>query len=167
MIEFIIITAFLTSLITLIIFRPLAIKFNLVDYPTERKNHTGNIPFIGGVCVFLGCLISYFSFIEFDKFSSTLLITASLILIHGIWDDFANLKAKTKIAFQVFVSAIMIYVTDVKLESFGDLFGVSYPLELGMLSIPITITAATFGFLPVPIIVLKCNSKSAPNCNLP
>ena len=40
MIEFIIITAFLTSLITLIILRPLAIKFNLVDYPTERKNHT-------------------------------------------------------------------------------------------------------------------------------
>ena len=34
-------------------------------------------------------------------------------------------------------------------------------------SIPITITAATFGVLPVPIIVLKCNSKSAPNCNLP
>ena len=30
-------------------------------------------------------------------------------------------------------------------------------------SIPITITAATFGLLPVPIIVLKCNSKSAPN----
>jgi len=139
MIEFIIITAFLTSLITLIIFRPLAIKFNLVDYPTERKNHTGNIPFIGGVCIFLGSLISYFSFIEFDKFSSTLLITASLILIHGIWDDFANLKAKTKIAFQAFVTGIMIYVTDVKLKSLDNFFGVSYPLELGILSIPITI----------------------------
>ena len=34
-------------------------------------------------------------------------------------------------------------------------------------SIPITITAATFGFFPVPIIVLKWSSKSAPNCNLP
>ena len=34
-------------------------------------------------------------------------------------------------------------------------------------SIPITMTAATLGFLPVPIIVLKCNSRSAPNCNLP
>ena len=136
-----IITALLTSLILLIILRPLAIKYNLVDCPNERKNHNGNIPLIGGICVFLGLLISCFLFIEFDKFSSTLLITASLILIHGVWDDFANLKAKTKIAFQVFVSAIMIYVTDVKLESFGDLFGVSYPLELGILSIPITIIA--------------------------
>ena len=34
-------------------------------------------------------------------------------------------------------------------------------------SIPITITAATFGFFPAPIIVLKNNSKSLPNCNLP
>jgi UDP-GlcNAc:undecaprenyl-phosphate/decaprenyl-phosphate GlcNAc-1-phosphate transferase len=85
--------------------------------------------------------MSYFLFIEFEKFSSTLLITASLILTHGAWDDFANLKAKTKIAFQVFLSAIMIYVSDVKLESFGDLFGVSYPLELGILSIPITMIA--------------------------
>ena len=34
-------------------------------------------------------------------------------------------------------------------------------------SIPTTITAATFGFFPVPIIVLKNSSKSLPNCNLP
>jgi UDP-GlcNAc:undecaprenyl-phosphate/decaprenyl-phosphate GlcNAc-1-phosphate transferase len=137
----IIITSFITCLISLIIFRPLAIKYNLVDYPTERKNHTGNIPLIGGVCIFLGCLISYFSFIEFDKFSSTLLVTASLILILGIWDDFADLNAKIKVAFQVLLSAIIIYVTDVKLESLGDLFGVSYSLELGVFSIPITIIA--------------------------
>ena len=32
---------------------------------------------------------------------------------------------------------------------------------------PTTITAATFGFFPVPMIVLKNNSKSLPNCNLP
>ena len=34
-------------------------------------------------------------------------------------------------------------------------------------SIPITMHAATFGFLPVPIIVSKNNSKSAPNWSLP
>ena len=141
MVDLYIIIAFLTSMISLIILRPFAIKFNLVDYPTERKNHKGNIPFVGGICVFLGLLISYLFFIEFDRFSSALLITASLVLIHGVWDDFANLKAKTKIVFQVLVSAIMIYVTDVKLESFGDLFGISYPLQLGILSIPITIIA--------------------------
>tara|TARA_B100001057_G_scaffold413099_1_gene429572 strand:- start:3198 stop:4208 length:1011 start_codon:yes stop_codon:yes gene_type:complete len=133
--------AFLTSLISLIILRPIAIKFNLVDYPNERKNHIGNIPLVGGPCVFLGIMTSYMFFNEYDKFSSVLLITASLILIMGIWDDFVNLKAKTKMVFQIFPSVIIIYVTDVKIESFGYLFGVSYPLELGLLSIPITIIA--------------------------
>lgn len=135
------ISSFLISLILLIIVRPLAIKYNLIDYPNERKNHTGNIPLVGGICVFLGALISYIFFIEFDKFSTLLLITASLILIHGVWDDFTNLKAQTKIIFQVFVSTAMIYVADVKLESFGDVFGFSYPLQLGVLSVPITIIA--------------------------
>ena len=63
MIELNIISAFLTSLISLIILRPFAIKFNLVDYPNERKNHIGNIPILGGACVFLGILISYLFFI--------------------------------------------------------------------------------------------------------
>ena len=35
----------------------------------------------------------------------------------------------------------MIYFTNIKIESFGYLFGASYPLELGILSIPITIIA--------------------------
>ena len=141
MIELNIIIGFLTSLISLIIFRPFAIKYNLIDFPNERKNHIGNIPLIGGVCVFLGLLIPYLLFIEFDKFSSVLIITSLFILIHGVFDDFKNLKAPTKIVFQILVSSIMIYFTDVKLENFGDLFGISYPLQLGIFSFPITIVA--------------------------
>src|SRR5262245_61012790 len=34
-------------------------------------------------------------------------------------------------------------------------------------SMPITTTAATLGFAPVPIRVRKCSSRSAPNCSLP
>ena len=118
------IVAFLISMILLIILRPLAIKFNLVDYPTERKT----IEEISsrGICIFL--IINFvFIFIEFHKFTTVLIVTASLILIHGVWDDFVNLKAKIKMAFQVFVSAIMIYATDVKLESLGVIFEVHIP----------------------------------------
>src|SRR5207245_2396834 len=34
-------------------------------------------------------------------------------------------------------------------------------------SMPITTTAATFGFEPVPMSVRKCSSRSAPNCSRP
>lgn len=141
MTEMIFITASLSCLIALIILRPLAVKLNLVDYPSERKNHSGNIPLVGGISVFLGLLVSCSFFVEFEKFSSGLLITASLIFFLGVWDDFVNLKAKTKLAFQVLISVIMIYITDVKLESLGYIFGVLYPFELGIFSIPITIIA--------------------------
>ena len=86
MIELNIITAFLTNLISLIKFRLLAIKFNVVDYLTERKNHTRNISPVGGICGFF--------FIEFDKFSSLLLITASLILFFYLFIRIYNNSEK-------------------------------------------------------------------------
>lgn len=138
MILLLILLSSITTLISLFILRPIAVKYDLVDFPNERKNHTGNIPLVGGICIFFGILVPCVFFIEFDKFSCVLLITASLILIHGMWDDFTNLKAKTKITFQVIISSIMIYVTDVKLHTLGNLFGF-FPLELGIFSIPITI----------------------------
>lgn len=137
----IIIISSLISLISLILLRDFAFKVNLIDYPSGRKNHIGNIPLIGGICVFLGVLIPYLFFIEYDKFSIVLLITASFMLILGVWDDFANLNAKTKIIFQLCITATMIYGADIKLESLGYLFGVWYPWKLGVLSVPFTIIA--------------------------
>lgn len=136
-----IICAFLTTLIFLTILRPLAVMFKLVDYPTKRKDHVGNIPLIGGICIFFGILSSYIFIIEFDFFFGGLLTTASFILIHGVLDDVMNLKATAKMAFQAFLTFIMIYLTDVKLDSLGYIFGFSEPLDLGMFSIPITIIA--------------------------
>ena len=46
MTEFNITDAFLTNLILLIILRPFAIKFNLVDNSDVRKTHFGNIPVV-------------------------------------------------------------------------------------------------------------------------
>ena len=140
MIELNIFIGFLTCFILLIILRPLALRLNLVDFPTERKDHSGNVPLIGGICIFFGILITSF-FVEFNKFSIVLLFTSSLILTQGVWDDFINLRPKSKMAFQIFLTAIIIYITDVKLESFGYLFGDSFPVELGVFSVPITIIA--------------------------
>ncbi len=133
--------SFLTTLLSLILLRPYAIKFKLLDFPTDRKNHYGQIPFIGGVCIYLGFMISQIYLNEFDKTSTGIVVTATLILILGIWDDLVNLRAKVKLALQVLIVCLMIYFTDLKLQSFGFLFSLSYPIELGWFSIPITIIA--------------------------
>ena len=108
MVKFNIITAFTTSLTSLIISRPLCIKLDLVNHPNERKTHNGKILLIGGVCIFLGLLISYLFFIQYDKLSKVFLFTSSLILIRGVCDDYTNVKFQTKMAFQAFISIIMI-----------------------------------------------------------
>jgi UDP-GlcNAc:undecaprenyl-phosphate GlcNAc-1-phosphate transferase len=134
-------TAFFISFITIIILRPVFINFELVDFPSNRKTHFGNVPLMGGVCVFLGVLISCLFFVNLDKLVASLLIASSLILIIGICDDLKNLKAKTKLFYQAIISLTLIYVTDTKLDSLGFLFGMQYPIELGILSIPVTVIA--------------------------
>ena len=109
-------------MLSLILLRPYAIKFKLLDLPTDRKNHYGQIPFIGGVCIYLGFMISQIYLNEFDKTSTGIVVTATLILILGIWDDLVNLRAKVKLALQVLIVCLMIYFTDLKLQSFGFLF---------------------------------------------
>jgi UDP-GlcNAc:undecaprenyl-phosphate GlcNAc-1-phosphate transferase len=138
--ELIFIIIFLTSLISLMILRPVGIKLNLVDFPNERKIHSGNIPLVGGLGIFITVLVSNF-LIDFDYFIKVLIYASSLILIQGVCDDLMNLKAKTKILFQASVTGIVIYITDVKLTSFGYLLGGFLPFELGLFSIPITIIA--------------------------
>ena len=123
MIDLIIIIAFLTSLILLILLRPIAFKLKLLDFPTKRKDHIGNVPLIGGICIYFGVIMSYGILNQHDKFSLVLLITSTFILIQGVWDDCSNVKAKYKMALQGILTVIVIYITDVKLQSFDNLFG--------------------------------------------
>lgn len=128
------------TLLSLFFVRPLAIKIGLVDHPTRRKKHNGQIPLVGGLCIFLGLLVSQIYFNEIDK-SKTLISMSLLILILGIWDDMKNLKAKTKLFFQLLIVGFTIYFTGISVENLGNLFGFSYELKLGHLSVPFTIVA--------------------------
>ena len=49
-----ILIGFLSTLISIIIVRPIAIRLKLIDYPDDRKQHKGEFPLIGGICIFLG-----------------------------------------------------------------------------------------------------------------
>jgi UDP-GlcNAc:undecaprenyl-phosphate GlcNAc-1-phosphate transferase len=139
-IELIFLIIFLTSLITHMILRPVGVKLNLVDFPNERKIHNGNIPLVGGLGIFLTLLVSDF-LLDFDNFIKVLLYASSLILVQGVWDDFLNLKVKSKLLLQASVTGLIIYITDVKLSSFEYLLGDFIRFELGLFSIPITIIA--------------------------
>ena len=78
---------------------------------------------------------------DFNSVTSIILIFSTFILLLGIWDDIKNLKPKTKLLIQLLVVSSMIYLSDIKIESFESLFYSSHHINLGILSFPLTVIA--------------------------
>jgi UDP-GlcNAc:undecaprenyl-phosphate GlcNAc-1-phosphate transferase len=123
--------------------RSLAIKNNIGSVPNERKIHSGFIPHLGGLGIFIGGLSGllvallwkdyYWQMITF-KYAG-ILMGASIMLITGIVDDTKGLKASQKFFLQLVAATIVVYSgckIDTIINPFGD------PIQLGIFSIPLT-----------------------------
>ena len=47
------ITAFISAFMAIKLFKPLAVDVGLLDNPSVRKHHNGQIPLIGGISIFI------------------------------------------------------------------------------------------------------------------
>ncbi len=140
--------AFALATVLILLLRPLAISIGLVDVPGKRKHHSGSIPLIGGLSIFLASLISLFllSYMDIGKYeldgSIHALFTASLVLlIVGVWDDYRELPAAIRFFAQICAILIIIYPGNVVLTDLGYLSFSGEILSLGLLSVPFTVFA--------------------------
>lgn len=89
-------------------------KYSLYDSVSARKIHSGNIPRLGGIAIFiafmLGCLV-YFGLTDFDNFflKLPLLISCTIIFAVGILDDLFDLSAFTKLLAQLIATGIVVF----------------------------------------------------------
>lgn len=77
----------------------MAILKNFVDKPNKRSSHTGCIPNIGGIVVFLAFLCSFLLFARFNvtpEFQYVLLGSILIFLI-GIYDDLLEISPRKKV----------------------------------------------------------------------
>ena len=125
--EFQHIVIFLTALFSTLFALPklvnIAKKINLMDQPDRRKVHATPKPLVGG----LGFVLS-------ACFASVLLVPATglrgfwaglaLMLVIGFFDDLKELGHRQKFFGQIIAAALLIYLSQVRLISFGDLLGV-------------------------------------------
>lgn len=119
----------------------------LVDVPTERKTHLGEIPLVGGVSIFIGVfaatVISGFllpdgsALLDYDSF----FLAGMLLLLVGVVDDYLELKPFAKIFAQIGAALIMIYAAGVVLNDLGALGNNGEMLSTGMLAVPFTVFA--------------------------
>lgn len=120
------------------------IRLEILDKPDYRKIHKYNIPKMGGIAIYfgfsVGMLVSYLLFV--DQFAGReiqllgLTICGTLLVVVGMFDDTVNIRAWTKLIFQLAIAFAMIffgYRIDIISNPFGD------PIVLGWWSYPITV----------------------------
>jgi UDP-GlcNAc:undecaprenyl-phosphate/decaprenyl-phosphate GlcNAc-1-phosphate transferase len=114
--------AFALVVVTMPLFIKAARRFHLYDEPDEsRKLHTGNIPFIGGICFSLVFILVVLLMVWFDgieiasaQYQKTATMSvyiaeaAFIILLLGFLDDFRDLPFTRKFIFQFFATFFLI-----------------------------------------------------------
>jgi len=145
--------AFCFTAVLIVVLRPVALWMGLVDVPNARKSHTGSIPLIGGLAIFVTLVLTLFGHLILADPTKTVstpsvaYILASLILIVvGVWDDLKDLSASVRFGAQIIASLVMIYGADVVLVDLGAISPFGNTVELGWLSKPFTVFA-TLGII--------------------
>ena len=134
--------AFIATIISIIVFRPLSYRLGLVDVPSERKHHQGSVPLIGGLAMFIGITLGLFSsnIINIEENLMFFFVGSFVLILTGIVDDFRGISSNKRFIFQILVGLIIVKVGGVLLEDLGSLISVE-KLHLGIFSIAFTVFA--------------------------
>jgi len=119
-------------------FRVPAERLGLVDVPGGRKAHSGDIPLVGGIGVFIAFAFAALLIDGGLQPYRPLFAGMGLLLITGMLDDLHDLGAIEKIALHVGVGLVLIFWGGLTIVHLGEL-----PLlgrvELGWMAVPFTL----------------------------
>lgn len=129
--------AFAITVILTLTLRPLALYLRHTDTPGGRKRHSGEIPLVGGVAMFIGILVAVMA-VEHATGRWALLVPAALLVIVGVIDDRYNIGASARLLAQICAALVMMIGGGLYLRDIGDPFGTGL-LGLGFLAIPASV----------------------------
>lgn len=106
-------TAFVVAFALSLYFTPLirrgAIAYNVVDNPDRAlKLHAGPTPYLGGIAVFLSFLFALAFTYEFTSEVLGLLLSSSMLVMLGLFDDLKVLTPGVKLIGQVVAALVLI-----------------------------------------------------------
>lgn len=110
----VLISTFIISVLSIIVIIKLTTKFNIFDSLDERKIHTGNIPRLGGIGIFIAFLtgLLLFSIVFGTKGLGNnlwaLFIGSTIIFVMGVWDDFKPWRPRYKLVAQCIAAIIVL-----------------------------------------------------------
>ncbi|MGP9670049.1 UDP-N-acetylglucosamine--undecaprenyl-phosphate N-acetylglucosaminephosphotransferase [Pseudoalteromonas sp. AOP31-A2-14] len=131
---------FFIAFAILFLMRKVARKVGLVDKPSGRKMHTGNIPLVGGVAICINIVNYIYTHPGMINHANLFMLCICALTIVGALDDRFDLSVKIRMGVQALISFAMIHYSGVHLHTLGDMFGFGN-IELGYVGGIITIFA--------------------------
>lgn len=148
-------TAFFVTLGCIVILAPLARRLGLVDTPTSRKRHSGDIPLVGGVAIFITlCVGGYIwgysnqSIIMVNGNDALwVFFAAGLLLVTiGTLDDRFGLGVFIRVITEIAVALIIIEGLDLRVSNLGNLINSGSITLTPTIAYPFTVIAV-FGII--------------------
>jgi UDP-GlcNAc:undecaprenyl-phosphate/decaprenyl-phosphate GlcNAc-1-phosphate transferase len=98
----------------------------LFEPSDERKIHSGSIPSLGGIAIFIGFILSTIIATDGYSFDSLKYIIASVILMFfiGLKDDLLIISARKKLIIQFFAAVLLITLGNVRLTNLHGMIGI-------------------------------------------
>ncbi|MCX5751739.1 MAG: MraY family glycosyltransferase [Candidatus Saganbacteria bacterium] len=110
-------TALIVTYFLIPVVRNLAYKWGAVDHPGGRRMHTGSIPRLGGLAIFVGFLSALFvglilrggvKYLNIHLLIG-MVLGGAIILVLGMVDDIKRVRPITKLLFQTLAALVVIY----------------------------------------------------------
>jgi UDP-GlcNAc:undecaprenyl-phosphate GlcNAc-1-phosphate transferase len=126
-----ILVAFLGTLGFIVMLARLAPRMGLVDTPDHRKLHSGDVPLVGGLAIFLTLLLCALLFTDQGQLTLTtpgkeltvFLLAGAVLVALGVADDRHHVSVFTRVVVEIAVALIVIEGLDLRVSNLGDLFG--------------------------------------------
>jgi UDP-GlcNAc:undecaprenyl-phosphate GlcNAc-1-phosphate transferase len=124
---------FFATLLAMLALRPVAVAVELVDKPGGRKTHRGEIPVVGGLAMFVGCIFGVGLLPPNPFVSAPLLSAAALVVLVGMLDDRFEISPIARLTAHL-VAALLVLAThsDLAITTLGAPFGQDAVVFTGM-----------------------------------
>ena len=113
---------FILCLCAILLLEKVAPGLGIVDKPSGRKKHSGSVPLVGGLAIFVAFSASIAMLLPASVLLF-LLIFGLILVALGYFDDRYELSAITRIVVQAAVAMLMVLIVDLRIVHVGDLFG--------------------------------------------
>lgn len=131
--------AFFSTLLLLVALRRAARRYGLIDKPSARKTHHGDIPVVGGLAIGGAFLATFFvAQAPLTSFLTPFVVACVIVLATGLFDDLNKFSTRSKFLGQLGAAVIMTSWSNLYLVDLGNLWGTGDVL-LGNWAIPFTV----------------------------